>query len=354
MATLARRDDDDLIRGLQGWCRQRWPGTSCTVAAMTRPSAGWTNETLVVHMATDHDDGAVPARFVVRLPPPVPTWPSYDLAAQVRVLDALAADAAVPVPRVLAYEEDDAWLGDAFVVMSYEDGHVGGEAPALDPWITGRPADRQRALHESFVDTLAAIARVDWRAHALTPVLRGADGGSLAGEVRWWRDYVDWAADGEPTAALADAVAWCAETAPATDAPSPSLCWGDARIGNVVFDDDGRVRSVLDWELAWIGPAESDLGWYLVLDELTTRFVGRTVPGFLSRDQVVARYERALGRELVDLRWHELFALARSVAVNERQARLADAAGIPYPGVAGDANPVLRALTTRIARFTPD
>jgi aminoglycoside phosphotransferase (APT) family kinase protein len=356
MVTLARRDDDELVRGLQAWCRHRWPGAPCTVVGITRPSAGWTNETLVVDTATEqdrdgHDDRAVPARFVVRLPPPVPTWPSYDLAAQARVLDALA-DTAVPVPRVLAYEDDGTWLGDAFLVMSFEDGHVGGEAPALDRWITDAPTGRQRALHESFVDTLAAIARADRPVGALTPVLRGGDGAALAGELRWWRDYVDWAADGEPTAALADAIAWCADTAPVIDAPSPSLCWGDARIGNVVFADDGRVRSVLDWELAWIGPAESDLAWYLVLDELTTRAVGGTVPGFLPREEVVARFERALGRDVVELRWHELFALTRSVAVNERQARLAEAAGIPYPGVAGDANPVVRALTKRIARFT--
>lgn len=350
MTTLARRDDRELIRGLEAWCEHRRPGTSCTVTGMTRPSAGWTNETLVV---TTSDAGAnpLPSRFVVRLPPPVPTWPSYDLAAQARVLDALA-DTRVAVPLVLAYEEDATWLGDAFLVMAFEDGHVGGEVPALDPWIAGATAERQRALHEAFIDTLAAIHRVDWRAHGVQSAVRGGHDAPLVAEVRWWSDYVHWAADGSPTAALADAVAWCAETVPARDVPAPSLCWGDARMGNVVFGDDGRVGSVLDWELAWIGPAESDLAWYLVLDELTTRFVGRAVPGFLARDDLVARYERALGREVVDLAWHEVFALTRSVAINERQARLAAAAGVDYPGVAGDANPVLRALTNRIATFT--
>ncbi len=354
MATLARRDDADLARGLQAWCGQRWPDAACRVTGMARPSAGWTNETLVVHLASD---GRVPEQVVVRLPPPVPTWPSYDLAAQARVLDALA-HGPVPVPRVLAFEADAGWLGDAFLVMSYEDGHVGGEAPALDAWITDRPVARQRVLHEAFVDTLAAVHRFDWRAHGLGDALRGGHrghgghgGATLADEVAWWRDYVDWAADGAPTAGLADAITWCAETVPTSDTPR-SLCWGDARIGNVVFTDDGRVRAVLDWELAIVGPAESDVAWYLVLDELTTRFVGRSVPGFLARDELVAHYERQLGRELVDLPWHELFALTRSVAINERQARLAQAAGVAYPGVAGDANPVLRALTTRITRFT--
>jgi aminoglycoside phosphotransferase (APT) family kinase protein len=274
------------------------------------------------------------------------------LAAQARVLDALA-HGPVPVPGVVAFEADAGWLGDAFLVMSYEDGHVGGEAPALDAWITDRPVARQRVLHEAFVDTLAAVHRFDWRAHGLGDTLRGGHGGAtLAEEVAWWRDYVDWAADGTPTPGLADAITWCADTVPTRDRAPCSLCWGDARIGNVVFSDDERVHAVLDWELATVGPGESDVAWYLVLDELTTRFVGRAVPGFLRRDELLARYERQLGRELVDLPWHELFALTRSVAINERQARLAEAAGVPYPGVAGDANPVLRALTERITRFT--
>jgi aminoglycoside phosphotransferase (APT) family kinase protein len=94
-----------------------------------------------------------------------------------------------------------------------------------------------------------------------------------------------------------------------------------------------------------------DLGWYIVLDEITTGFVGRTVPGFAARDDVVRRYERALGRDVVHLAWHEIFALTRSIAINDCQARLAAAAGTPYPGVPGDANPVLAHLDARISAF---
>jgi aminoglycoside phosphotransferase (APT) family kinase protein len=130
-----------------------------------------------------------------------------------------------------------------------------------------------------------------------------------------------------------------------------SLLWGDARLGNVLYDDEGHVVALLDWELATIGPAEMDLGWYLVLDELTNGFVGRTVPGFADRAGVIEHYERALGRDVVDVEWHEIFALARSIAINDCQARLAAAAGTPYPGVPGDANPVLAHLDARISAF---
>jgi aminoglycoside phosphotransferase (APT) family kinase protein len=148
---------------------------------------------------------------------------------------------------------------------------------------------------------------------------------------------------------LADAARWCREQVPATE-PTAALCWGDPRLGNVMFDDDRRVTGVLDWELASIGPPEMDLAWYLALDALTSKFAG-AVPGFLDRAGAIAVYESHLGRAVVDLDWHEIFALVRSAAINDRQARIAAAAGVPYPGVAGDENPILRYIARRIDRY---
>ncbi len=158
--------------------------------------------------------------------------------------------------------------------------------------------------------------------------------------------------DGRPMAAqrLVAGVSWCVATAP-EHLSSPSLLWGDARLGNVMFDDSGSVEALLDWELATIGPAEMDLGWYLALDQLTNLYVRERVPGFRRRSGVIAEYERALGRKVEHLEWHEIFALVRSIAINDRQARLAARAGTKYPGIAGDENPVLDVLEQRIARF---
>jgi aminoglycoside phosphotransferase (APT) family kinase protein len=344
MTTLARRDDDELVGGFTAWCAHEWPGAGYEISSFARPNAGWTNETLLVTVR----GGDGERRLVVRLPPAVPTWPVYDLAAQARVLEVLAASQ-LPVPGVLAFVADPTWLGVGFLVMTHEDGVAGGEAPALEPWVKAAPVTTQQTMHEGFVDTLGALHGLDWRAAGLDGVLRGGDG-ALANEVAWWVDYIDWASDGSPAVTLADAIGWCARTVPATEPPS-SLCWGDARIGNVLFTAAGEVASVLDWEMATIGPAETDLAWYLALDDLTVRFTKQRVPGFLSRADLIRRYEGALGRPVVDLEWHEIFALIRSTAVNDRQAGLAAESGVDYPGVAGDANPVLRIVTKRIEGF---
>ncbi len=348
MTTLAQRDDAQLRRGFTAWCAHQWPTAGFAVERLARPSAGWSNETLLVTLQGAGAD-ARREQLVVRLPPPIPTWPHYDLAAQARLLDALAATA-VPVPDLVAFEPDAQWLGAEFLVMAHAPGRPGGEVPAFDPWIADAPPADQRRLHESYLAMLATIHQVDWRSAALDSVLRGGDG-ALAAEVGWWRDYVDWAADGAPTPVLADAAAWCAANLPAGE-PAASLCWGDPRVGNMLFADDRRVSAVLDWELATIGPAESDLAWYLALDELTTRFTKRSVAGFLTRDEIVDHAERKLGRGLVALEWHEIFALVRSTAINDRQARLAAAAGVAYPGVAGADNPVLGHLARRVERYS--
>jgi aminoglycoside phosphotransferase (APT) family kinase protein len=347
MATT-RRDAADLAAGVARWGREAGPAhPELTVDDLHRPASGWSNETLVLTWSWPVGADRHREQVVVRLPTLVPSFPTYDLAAQARVLDALVS-AGVPSARTIAVEVDERWLGAPFLVMSFVPGRAGPEVPGLDPWLADAPAAVQRAVHERFLAALASVHRVDWHAYGLGAVLRGADR-PVRDEVRWWREYIDWAADGAPATILDDAARWCEERAPATEPPA-SLCWGDARIGNVMFDDAREVVAALDWELATIGPAELDLAWYLALDELTAKFT-KPVRGFLARDEAIAFYESRLGRQVVDLAWHEVFALVRSTAINDRQARMATAAGVDYPGVAGNDNPVLRYVTRRIERY---
>jgi aminoglycoside phosphotransferase (APT) family kinase protein len=321
------------------------------VAALERPAAGWANETVLVTMSWREGGRQHDECLVVRLPTEVPSFPRYDLAAQARVLEALA-DAGLPAPRPIAMEPDARWLGAPFLVMPRAEGRAIGDAPALDPWLTGAPLEAQRRVHEQFLTTLAAMHRVDWAAAGLATVLRGA-ASSLRDEVDWWIGYHDWASAGSPTSALLDVLAWCRETAP-TEIPPLSLLWGDARLGNVMYDDDHTITAVLDWEMATIGPAEMDLAWDLALEDLVAHFMGASVPGFLSRDQAIAGYERCLGRAVLALEWHEVFALTRSIAINDRLARMAAETGIDYPGSAGNDSPMLRYTAERISRFRPE
>jgi len=335
MAIASReRDPDEIRRGLERWFRARVAnrvdgGTDVAIASVSRPATGLSSETLFVDLARTRGDAAEIEPFVVRLPPAGDgLFPEYRLDTQVMIQQRLVATA-VPVASPIDYESDESWIGTDFVVMPRVPGRVLATFPSflLSGWLHDASPSVQRTLHEHFVDVLASIHQTPWEPLGLGGIARGA-GSPVAAEIDWWASYLEWASDAAPLSELADGLAWCRERRPTAE-PAPSLLWGDVQLANAVFRDDGATVAVLDWEMASIGPAELDLGWFLALHSMTVEANGGAdLPGFLGRDELVDRYAAALGRGLVDLDWFETFALVRSGAIMQRVARLLAARGI--------------------------
>jgi aminoglycoside phosphotransferase (APT) family kinase protein len=319
MATGGRRDDAALVRGLARWMAARpdqvpsVPGeaeAAATIRSIAHADGGQANETVLVDLGPERPG------VVVRLPPLEPTFPGYDLAPQAVVQNALAASG-VPAPAPSVVVDDPAWIGAPFLAMPLVRGDIAGPAPAFDDYVTAAGTDLQRRMHDGLVDTVVAVHAVDWRAAGLDEVLAGT---TTRDALDRWTDYVEWSSAGDPLPALAEALAWCAARVPPET--EPVLLWGDVRLGNLVFDDERRVRAVLDWDLSSIGPAEMDLAWHLGLEDMMVTLFDRRVEGFPSRDEVIDRYERKSGRALCDLGWHEVFALVRALAINDRHQRI--------------------------------
>jgi aminoglycoside phosphotransferase (APT) family kinase protein len=334
------RDLDRVGEGLVEWLRARRSSSSTPVLEqLTRPESGLANETIV---ASVQWPGGERERMVLRLPPIAASFPDTDLHAQARVQEA-AAGCGIPAPSPTFFEPDERWIGTAFLAMPFVEGRIPSQVPAFDDWIvTAGPAEQER-LGDELLGVLAGVHHLDWEGLGLGDVLRGAQG-TLADELAWWEQYVTWATDGGPVLpALADALAWCRRTMPGEQVPR-SLLWGDARLGNLVVDADFRVVGVLDWETASIGPAEMDIAWYLALDGLQQHLLGQVVPGIPGHDELIDRHEQELGRPLIALGWHEVFALVRALAISNRQARLAQAAGQVPDLPADDSHPLVGAI----------
>lgn len=345
MATGHGLDLRDVSHALEAWARHHFPDRGALrVAALDRASAGWTNEILLVRL--DWDGGS--ERLVFRVPAELASFPDVDPVREAHVHDLLRAHG-VPAPAVVAVERDVEWLGTPFLVLAHAAGRAPGDAPGLDPWLTRMTEGEQRAVQDTYLAHLARAHHVETSGWEHAHELRAG----LGAELRYWAEYLEWATDGDPPSMLVDALDWCGTSMPKPEPPH-SLLWGDARLGNVLFDDTRAVDAMLDWECASIGPAEMDYAWYLALDALTTKAVGAAVPGFLAGDALRAACERALGRAFIGLQWHEIFALVRSTAVSDRQARLAAQAGTSYPGSFGNDTPMLQYVHRRIARYTPD
>lgn len=331
MATGATRDDAALEAGLGRWVAAhpedvralagedrsdggdggvRGEAGAPRLVALSHAQGGMANETILVDLGPSHPG------LVVRLPPLEPTFPDYDLGPQAMVQNALAASG-VPAPAPSVVVTETAWIGSAFLVMPRVRGDIPGPAPFLDPYVRDAGPALQRLMHDQLIDTVADVHAVDWQAHGLGSVLPGT---RLADAVERWATYVEWSSGGDPLPALVQALDWCARHVPA-ERPA-ALLWGDVRLGNLVFDPGRRVTAVLDWDLASLGPREMDLGWHLGLEFMMEALFGGRPPGFPGAAEVLERYERRSRYEVRDLAWHEVFALARALAINDRHQRI--------------------------------
>jgi aminoglycoside phosphotransferase (APT) family kinase protein len=371
------RDLDALGEEFTRWLHARDPDHPApVVAAIERPDAGLSAETLFVRVA-EHGaaSGSAPAAghrsYVLRLPPTGDgLFPAYDLPGQASVQRHLAA-AGIPavVPVV---EEDESWLGAPFLVMERIPGRtLRNDAPFLrEGWLAEAAPDEQARLHGELLDVLGRLHRLDpgsmgWDERGLAflrtspngagPAASGGRGNGdvsdpdgLEAMLARWDTYLSWAGEGDVPAALDDALAWCRAHLP-RHAPPTSVLWGDVQLGNMVIGEDLRVAAVLDFELASLGPAELDVAWFLVLHSMTVASCGGDLPGFPDRRATIAAYEARLGRRLDDLHFYEMVAAFRSGAIMVRAARLLARLGVDDTWLT-KGNPVFEMIGELLAR----
>jgi aminoglycoside phosphotransferase (APT) family kinase protein len=101
------------------------------------------------------------------------------------------------------------------------------------------------------------------------PALRPPTGTTgLRWHVDQQHEYCRWAlsGDGLSIPIIERSLRWLEEHWPADPGPDV-LSWGDARIGNIIYDGFTPV-AVLDWEMAALGPREVDVGWFIFLHEV--------------------------------------------------------------------------------------
>lgn len=334
MVLTVQRDLGTVVDGFLAWLADQ-RGAEPVIESVVRPTEGWSSETVLIRAQV----GGVAEGHAVRLAPlGEGIFPTYDLGLQARA-QTRAADRGVPTPVPAEVVDDPAWMEEPFLVMPLVDGHVPGEMAAFDPWVLSVGPATRRVLYEGLTDTLVPLHR----AEPPEDLPHRSNDDELAS----WTHYLTWFADGqEPAPSLTEALAWCVEHRPA-DEPPPAFLWGDVRLGNVVFADDGTVAAVLDWEMTTVGAPEHDLGWWFGLEAMQDELVGGRAEGFPSLAELRDRYEAGLGRPLQDLAWYETFALFRSAAILTRISLLQQRAGLE-PRLPLADNPVLDHLRRRL------
>ncbi|GGU49176.1 putative phosphotransferase [Streptomyces albospinus] len=320
------RDPEDLTRRLTAWLGTRLPGARATRATVP-DSNGMSSETLLFDI--DHPGPSeAPDSCALRLaadPAAYTIFPRYDMARQYRTMRLVADHTDLPVPRTLWYEPDPAHLGAPFFVMARAAGRV---PPDVMPytyegnWLHSATDAEREHLEAASV---AILARLHDQLPATTVdfLASPGSGSALKRHVEAQRAYYSWVVDGLPRSPLIErGFAWLTDHWP-PDPGETVVSWGDARIGNIVYDGF-EPAAVLDWEMAALGPRELDLGWMVYLhrffQDLTESSGRRGLPGFLRRDRVESRYARLTGHRPRNMEFHTLYAALRHAVVMLRVA----------------------------------
>ena len=319
------RDFEQTRKQLAEWLAGALPeARHLSVSTLSGPAAtGFSNDTLLFDLSYERDGKRFERALVCRIEPTgFGIFPAYDVARQYRVMAALRATE-VPVPAMEWLETDPRVLGAPFFVMERVAGRIPSDNPPYHAggWLTEvEPAERA-AVWESAVDALAAIHHQDPFALGLDFLEGPAPGEDAhAWQLDYWARYAAWAGNGRPQPTCDAALAWLREARPREPAPL-RLCWGDSRIGNMIFQD-GRCAAVLDWEMATLGPPEMDLGWFLYMDRHHSEGIGAPrLAGFPDRAATLARWERRVGRSAQHLDYYEVFAAYRFAVIMHRVGR---------------------------------
>ena len=308
-------DSEETRKRLEAWLSQQ-RGQEISIPALTIPPAtGMSNVTLLFDIAWEEAGQTRKEACVGRLQPAIerPVFPSYDLSLQYRVMESLGRNSDIPVPGLRGLETDPSVLGVPFYIMEYIEGRIPGDMPPynMDGWMLHETTEEQRAsMWRAAVATMARLHRLDPGSLEL-PALGDPRETPLQQQLTYWQDYLDWAMEGTGHSIGQAALDWLRANQPA-DEPT-AICWGDARIGNIIFRNslDG-VAALLDWEMAVAGNPVQDLAWFNYLDACFAEGLGMPrLAGLPSYEETVEQWREATGLPVRDYDYYQVFAAMR-------------------------------------------
>ena len=255
---------------------------------------------------------------VLRRPPfGVKVKTAHDMKREFDMLSALAGVYA-RVPKPIAFCDDEAVLGARFYLMERVRGVI-LRSDAPPPGVTFSP-ELLRDVSTALVDNLVDLHAVDVSRPPLCTM--GRPQGYVARQVTGWTErYRNAKTDEVP--GIEAVAAWLSRNLPAES--GAAVVHNDYKYDNVALHagDLRRVVAVLDWEMATIGDPLMDLGTFLGYwanpddpEELRVRAYGPTsLPGNLSRVEIVERYAHKSGRAVGAILFHYVFALFKIAVI---------------------------------------
>jgi aminoglycoside phosphotransferase (APT) family kinase protein len=255
--------------------------------------------------------------LVLRRPPFGPVAPTaHDMPREFRILS-LVHPVFPLAPRPYFICEDPRILGAPFYLMERRSGIV---ARRDVPPEIGEDLELRARISETMIDTLAALHAVDIQGSGIHRI--GKPGGFVERQIRGWAGRWERARTAE-VPEVNDLTQWLLQRIP--ESPGPTLVHNDFKLDNVMLarEDPSRAVAILDWEMCTVGDPLVDLGLLLCYwpqaDDPEARKESisavTTLPGWLTREELVRRYASRSGRDVSAIHFYEAFALFKVAVV---------------------------------------
>jgi aminoglycoside phosphotransferase (APT) family kinase protein len=300
----------DIQDKIRDYLQQKLPrARALKLSNFIQAAGGWSHEIYLFDAQWSEDGIELSRGFCLRKDPGVGLLRELsDLKQQFLVIKALEPTK-VPAPKAYWYEADASVLGGPFFLME----KVTGEVP--NPWSqVGRrfyaEAAKRGRLPRSFVEALASLHNLDWRAAGLDFLgVPGAGKDFALREIAKWEGLIEQSLQKrEPV--LTEILMWLKTNAP--EAQRLAFVHGAYRTGNLIIRDD-VVAAIIDWELQVIGDPMYDVAY--VLSDLN-REGSPLLSCIVDRDFFLDYYQQLTGLK-VDLdvcRYYEILYMMRSAA----------------------------------------
>jgi aminoglycoside phosphotransferase (APT) family kinase protein len=312
---MVQRTDAEAKRDkLQTWLTSKLPSAqSLSISPLVKAKSGYGSEIHFFDLHWREAGREHIEKLLIREEPMVlRVFPVYDMGKEFHTMRCLQGSA-VPVPKMYWLELDNKVLGAPFFVMGKVEGEVidpqqFGEEPH-GPLYEATPEGRGKIWRQA-IEVMAKINTVDWERLGLSFFgVKKKGTGALDHQIAFYERMAEWAGV-RPQPFLDSAFAWFKKNI--FEPKHVSLCWGDARLGNIMYHN-GEVTAAIDWDMTHIGAAEDDLAWLLAVDWLNSEsgLRGPRWEGIPERDEIIQLYESATGRKLENFSYHEAFALLK-------------------------------------------